>query len=532
MEKPLRFGRDVIGKSSESVIDSAPVGNVYTNRQIWGLGAFLIASFIFCYAQVFAALARQWWSNDMYSYGFLIPWISLYFVWVRRENLAEIEPLPDYIGGFVLLLSGLSALFVGQAGGILALQEISLMVTLPGIVLLLWGKPFLKVLSLPIAYLWFMIPIWEIITDRLHSPFQIFSANLGVAFLRTTGIPVYQEGIYIHLPNMILEVARACSGINYLIAVIAVAIPMAALFLKGWSKRLFLIFFAVIVSILANSLRVALIGFLSYYDLSGDIHGPYHILQGLFVSVIGYGAIFVGLWVLSKGHSVAPSFAGGLGIDHPVESLKKKRKIQHLGIFLSVLLLLAGSYLHFYQPSPVVLEIDLDNFPSEIGEWKGKKAAPDRLVYGGLGVDHELSRTYRNASDEVVRLYIGYFEYQEQGKELVSYKTKELDRNASRIKVALNTHHVVEINQVIREEGGQKRHILFWYDINGRIVADRYRAKLHTAWDALARGRSNGAVIVLTSNFRESADIPGILSHNEVLVREIVPLLRDYLPTA
>ena len=156
-----------------SALDSSSEGNAATNRLAWSLGVLLATSFMFCYAQVFAAMVRQWWSISFYSYAFLIPLISAYLVWSRRDKLFQLKPLPDYVAGSFLLAAGLSAFFIGQVGGILALQQVSLMITLPGIVLFLFGRAVLKALWLPITFLWFMIPIWEVITDPLHFPFQI-----------------------------------------------------------------------------------------------------------------------------------------------------------------------------------------------------------------------------------------------------------------------------------------------------------------------------------------------------------------------
>ena len=41
-----------------------------------------------------------------------------------------------------------------------------------------------------------------------------------------------------------------------------------------------------------------MIGALVYYDIGAPLHGPAHVLHGLFVSGIGHVALFVGLWLL------------------------------------------------------------------------------------------------------------------------------------------------------------------------------------------------------------------------------------------
>ena len=56
----------------------------------------------------------------------------------------------------------------------------------------------------------------------------------------------------------------------------------------------------VIIGILANGVRVALICVWAYYYGGYNIHGPLHILQGLFVSIVGFIFLFILAWFLPK----------------------------------------------------------------------------------------------------------------------------------------------------------------------------------------------------------------------------------------
>ena len=500
-----------------------------SNGRALARAGLLVASFLFCYVGVLTGLAKHWWSDNMYSYGFLIPFISLYLVWIRRERLLPVRPEPSLLGGSVLFAAGLLMFVAGQIGGITSVQELSLIVTLLGSVLLILGARAFKVLWFPVAYLIFMIPVWEIVTDPLHLPFQLFSATLGVRLMQSVGIPVYQQGIYIELPNITLEVARACSGVNYLIAVIAIGIPQAYLFLKGWTRRVLLVGFAVAVAVLSNGLRVALIGFLSYHGLGGDIHGPYHVLQGLFVSVVGYAALFGGLWVLTRTSSADP--LNKSREPYTVSgSIARNGKVQWIGWSLTLLFLLLGSYALFHQPRAIPLRAEIVNFPMEIGEWQGKERGSDFPIYKKLGVDRELSRTYSSASGDKLNLYVGYFAGQTQGKEMISYQTSDLHREASKRKLDLSSYGPVEINQVVQQEGKYKRELLFWYDLNGRIVADKYEAKAWMVWDGLTRGRTNGAVVILSSDWAIDGVLSGDPEARDAFVREVLRNLKRYLP--
>jgi exosortase D (VPLPA-CTERM-specific) len=514
---------------SLSLAGNSSTENTVGNRLVWGMAILIAFSFSFCYAQVFAEMARQWWSISFYSYAFLIPVISAYLVWIRRAKVFEVKPQAHYVGGSVLLVSGLSALVIGQAGSVLALQQISLMLTIPGMVLFLFGKALLKTVWLPIAFLWFMIPIWEVITNPLHFPFQSFSANLGVMFLQAVGIPVYQDGIFIHLPTITLEVARSCSGVNYLIAVLAISIPLATIFLNDVRRQIVLVVFAVTIAVLTNSLRVAAIGFLAYYDLSGDLHGPYHSLHGIIVSMVGYLAIFGGLWVLSKRQHRSGSTPSSSARSEKRWKIEWDKVKTSWGILIAVFLLIGVSR-YVDRSEPVPLRQHLSEFSVGIAGWIGRDVA---LTDKYSGTDQSLSRIYRTDSGEEVQLSVWYFESQTQGKELISPSTAKLHSNSMRINLSMGQQGEFEVNQIVmQEEERNPRLLLFWYDLNGRVVAGQYAAKFYTAWDSVVHGRTNGAMVLLAADLSsdDHQEKARALATLKEFASKLYPVLNLYLP--
>lgn len=497
-------------------------------RMGWS-GALLVAAFVFCYAEVFTIMAKQWSGSDSYSYGFLIPLISVYLIWTRLGQLGEIQPNPDYWSGALVMAAGFAMLILGHVGTIIVLQELSLIVALCGSVLVLFGKRFLRALAMPIAYLLFMIPfIWDWLTAGLHFPLQLFSAWLGGNLLNALGVPVYREGAYLHLPNITLEVARVCSGVSYLIAVGALSIPLASLYLKSWRRRIALVAFAVIVAILSNGVRVTLIGIFSYYNLSEDVHGPLHVFQGLFVSVIGYVAIFAGLGVLSRGtrkeqsraiRSVTPIASSGV-VGH-VYGYKS--------LILALTFLVVGTLRYAYAVSAVPPALDLAQFPQEVGGWVGNAGNPDPIL-SELEADQSLSRVYRREDGKEVDLYIRYLELQDDGRKLISYKTENLYRDSSKVQVGDLSQGGFEVNRVVIREQGRERLLYFWSDLNGHMVADRYYAKVYTILDALRARRTNGAMIVVGMDIHAGQSVSAADQDSAEFILAITPLLRRHFP--
>ena len=80
----------------------------------------------------------------------------------------------------------------------------------------------------------------------------------------------------------------------------------------------------------------------------------------------------------------------------------------------------------------------------------------------------------------------------------------------------------IEVNRTI--EG--KRVILFFYDMNGRILADKYMVKAYTALDALVKGKTSGAIIIITMKFPD-----GYMATRgeEEFIKAVVPLIRSHV---
>jgi len=507
-----------------------------TSVKIWLKYVALVGSFIFCYAKIFAALTVTWWDNDVYTHGFLVPFVSIYFAWIGREKLEHIEPSPNYLLGLPLLLASLLMLLIGHSSSVILIQEVSLIVSIVGIILFLLGTRYLAALWFPVTYLLFMIPFLRFVPGNLYLPFQLFSAKMAAAILHTIGLSCLRNSIYIELPNITLEVAPACSGVNYLISIIAIGIPLAFILFKSWVRRITLVIMGIAIAILANVLRVALIGALAYYNLAGDLHGPYHMLQAMFVAVFGYAALFTGAWILAE----RPLLTSLKSISDNTQSTQrlspyvflKSDAIRGPVIFTIIILLISGSYINFniYHSLPVKLHKDFGFFPYQIEEWKGMESEPDYKVFRTLGVDHDLSRTYRTSAGQEVKLYVGYYESQNQGKELINYQSERLHINAQKMRIALSPGKVFEVNKEIKREGQLNRLVLFWYNINGRTVTDKYKAKAYTTWDALRSRRSNGAIIMVYGDSGKTGEDPAMLASEEDFVRKLMPVLHNYVP--
>jgi exosortase len=483
---------------------------------------FMILALVFVYKTPFATLVGHWWSNSLYTHGFIIPLISLYIAHFKRDELSAITPAPSYLLGSILLITSISLLFAGKITNTISLQEVTIIPMIAGIIALLFGKAFLKKLYLPIVYLIFAIPIWENLFDKLYTPFQLISAKMSAVLIQFVGIPVYRDGVFLQLPHITLEVARECSGIGYLLSVIAISLPLASIFLDGYIRKGTLIISSVIIAFLSNGLRIVLIAILSYYGFSSVLHGPFHILQGLFVAFAGYIVIFIGLMILSKKKKdvkTEPSVEK-CDVDNRSRAELLRGTVPN-ALMLGVLFILVGLVINYHTASSVQLNQPLSSLTTTIDVWSGRKTAPTITEFMGLGADHELHRVYTGPDSQKVELYIGHFESQYGTKEMIQYKTKKLHLDSKRIQITTPGGSTIEVNML---QETSNRVMLFFYIIDGNVVPGRYGAKLQLLKQYATSLKTNGSIVAIAVNGQ-----PENISYSEEFLIKLYPELSTYL---
>ena len=137
---------------------SAVQSNKTLPGNLWQSGA-IVLSLGFLYFSVLGKLGRDWWFEENYSHGLLIPFIIGYIVWLEFDNLKENSRKPAFVLGGGIVVLALMMLLVGTLGAELYAQRISLFLMLAGIVVYFWGMRILQFLAAPFLLLLLAIPI-------------------------------------------------------------------------------------------------------------------------------------------------------------------------------------------------------------------------------------------------------------------------------------------------------------------------------------------------------------------------------------
>ncbi len=251
------------------------------------------------YYSVFQKLVFDWIHLPDFSHGFLIPIVSLFLIWQRSDELQNLPISPNNFGILVVLF-GLFFLIIGNLASEYFTQRFSFLFVISGIILFLLSWQHLKLLSFPIAYLIFMIPIPSILFDKITFPMQLFASRVATFSLQMLDIPVLREGNVIHLAHTSLSVAEACSGIRSLISLLALGFVFAYFTQKIFWKRAVLVIACFPIAIIVNALRVSATGILAQYYGISVAEGFFHGFSGFILFIAAFALMFAVGLALSK----------------------------------------------------------------------------------------------------------------------------------------------------------------------------------------------------------------------------------------
>ncbi|MCI0437099.1 MAG: exosortase, partial [Gemmatimonadetes bacterium] len=209
---------------------------------LWTLLAAMLALLAASYRSTFASIAAKWFGDVTFSHGVLVVPIVLGLAWRKRAELAKAAFVPSWAG--VLALAAASAVWlVARGAGVLVVEQLAATAMVAAVVLCVLGAGAARVLAFPLAFLFFAVPFGRGLVPWLMQ----ITADISVMALKWTGIPVYRSDLIISIPGGDFEVARACSGLNYLITGVVLGTLYAYLTYSSLRKRLIFLAAAIVV---------------------------------------------------------------------------------------------------------------------------------------------------------------------------------------------------------------------------------------------------------------------------------------------
>ncbi len=246
----------------------------------------LAIAWLVLYYDVLRRLVSDWRVDENYSHGFLIPIISAYAIWRRRDRLRSIRPEPRLALGGCLMVVAVLMLFAGILGAELYITRISMLLSIVALTLYFGGAGWLRELAFPIGLWLLALPVPYIVFNQVALPLQYIASDYATRAIKLFGIPALREGNIIELAQMKLQVVEACSGIRSLVSLATLAVVYAYFTESKWWRRITLVALVVPIAIMANAARVAGTGVMAHLRGIRAAEGFMHWFSGWVVFLV------------------------------------------------------------------------------------------------------------------------------------------------------------------------------------------------------------------------------------------------------
>jgi exosortase D (VPLPA-CTERM-specific) len=478
----------------------------------------IACALIFLYGNVLAKLGLDWWTDENYSHGLLVPFVIGYIVWLEFAGLKTASQNPAVWLGFIGILSAIFLLLAGTLGAELFTQRISLVVMIAAIIVCFFGFRLLKLLVVPFGLLLLAIPIPQIIFNKIAFPLQIFASQMAVWGIRVVEVPSVRNGNVIEIlprgaiQSISLEVVEACSGIRSLMTLVTLALVLAYFtreksaegtpFYRNFNfyQAVILIISAVPIAILTNAARVTSTGILTYYYGKSMVDGFVHELSGWLVYIVALILLAMVNFAVKKFHRIPNS---KFRIPNSEDQNPKAKDQKPMFVPILATLLLASLFINWFETrgEAEITRQNLSAVSNNLGDWKQRggdiKFSPQ--TESVLRASDYVMREYEK-NGAIANLYIGYYASQRGG---ATYHSPQncLPGAGWEMKqpqlVEINTKDGKSFtaNKFFIENGTKREIMIYWYLGRGRANASEYTDKFFTIIDSVTKQRSDGAMI-------------------------------------
>src|SRR3546814_8602466 len=181
---------------------------------------------------------------------------------------------------------------------------------LQGAVIGVLGPQISRALAFPLFYVLFMVPFGEEFVPIL----QTITAQLSMLFLGWSNVPAHLTGFFISTPTGYFEVAEACLGAKFLIAMTAYAALVSNVCFKSWPRRIVFLSGSLIIAVVANGVRAFGTIYVAHRTSVDFAVGFDHVI---------YGWVFFAIVIRSEEHT--SELQSLMRISYAVFCLKKKK---------------------------------------------------------------------------------------------------------------------------------------------------------------------------------------------------------------
>lgn len=453
--------------------------------------AITLTALLLLFAHDAAAMGWQWWNSSTYQHCLFVLPIVAWLSWQRRHEVAPIKPAA-WLPGLVLLAIAAFAWLVGQAGGASLIRHAALVLMVQAMVLTILGPAVVRAILFPLFYLVFLIPFGDVFVP----PLQNVTASITMALLHLTGVPAHIDGVFITIPNGWFEVAEACSGVKFLVAMVAYGALVANVCFKSWRRRAAFMALCITAPILANGVRAFATIYAAHLTSVEVAAGFDHVVYGWFFFAIVMALVMLAGWKFFDRKLGDPWLSATPNRSSP-ERPFVPTALAAIGIVLLPLLWNGTVIAAGRAPLPHSIAL-----PVVAGWTIEPRVTGYPWVARFDGADHRLYGRYRSADGKTVDLAIALYGWQAEGREIVGYAQGAADPDGKWKWTASAASPVGGKAERLMAPGRLAREALTFYVLGGGSTGSSMTVKLRTLRARLLGGDQGAAVVIISAEDR------------------------------
>ncbi len=433
------------------------------------------------------AMADQWWNSSTYQHCLFILPITGWLIWQRRHEVARVTP-GAWVPGLALMAIAAFGWLLGEAGGASLVRHAALIMMIQASVLAVLGPGATRALLFPLFYLVFLIPFGDEFVPLL----QTLTAKIVIALVHLSGLKAQIDGVFITTDAGWFEVAEACSGVKFLVAMIAYGALVANVCFKSRRRRAAFMALCVVAPVLANGVRAFATIYAAHLTSVEAATGFDHIVYGWFF----FGIVMVLVMLI-----------GWRFFDRRIGEpwLTDRRRVMFTAApMLPVALAAIGlAALPVVWTSTVIaagqralpIAVALPDVPG----WQRIALSPTLWVARFDGADHRLYARFGDAQGHKVDIAIALYGWQGHGREIVGFGQGAADPQGHWRWSANLTPPQGGKAERIMAPGKVARTALTFYVLGDAVTGDAMTVKMRTLAARLLGGDQRAAVVILSA---------------------------------
>lgn len=460
---------------------------------------------ILAFADDWLVMARQWWDSSTYNHILLVPPILAWMVSLRLGELRKLTP-QVWAPGLILVGGGVLLWVLGRFAGFNLVQQAGAVLLLPGSLVALLGPRVALGLLFPLCYMLFLVPFGDEIVPQL----QMITAVLTIALVKISGIPAVIDGVFIDTPAGLFEVAEACSGVKFLIAMIALGALVANVCFRSWKRRVLFIALCIAAPILANGVRAWATILAAQYVGAEKAGGFDHIVYGWFFFALVIAAVLGLSWRYFDRAVDDPMIDAAA-----IEAVKLPSWLRSGAIGAPIAIVLSGALVLGGQAWARTAETLLAPMPAQI--FLPEVPGWERIDYDptvpweprAAGAEHRLLGRYADASGRKVDVFLALYPAQTEGREATGFGEGALPENSEWSWNSAGPAASGAKSDLLRARGSMERLVQTYYRNGDLLTGSALKLKFATIGDHLLLRREPTIMLILSTEVTAD-EAPGV----------------------